>query len=80
MWALLANMPNLRYLKIAVFAYEYPRPLPAQLQETWLSPLEQLRGRNMDTFELQVPESYARHFNVGEAANFKLNTFPDVIL
>jgi hypothetical protein len=80
MWAMLASMPSLRHLKIAIASYECPDPVPAKLQETWLGPLEQLLGKDMETFEVLVPESYAKHFNVDERSHFKLNTFRDITL
>jgi hypothetical protein len=78
MWALLASMPNLRHLKIPVGADRCPRPVPPALQETWLGPLEQLRGKDLETFEVLVPESYARNFNIDEGSHFKLTGFQDV--
>ncbi|KAG0647986.1 hypothetical protein D0Z07_5877 [Hyphodiscus hymeniophilus] len=80
MWAMLADMPHLRHLKIAVAAYECPQPVPLQLQETWLEPLDRLKGKPMQVFEVQVPESYGRHFHVDETSHFKLSTFPDIVL
>jgi hypothetical protein len=76
---MLANMANLRHLKIAVRALECPDPVPAKLQESWLGPLEQLRGADLNTFELLVPESYAMHFHLDERCHFRITPFPDVI-
>ncbi|OBT85286.1 hypothetical protein VE02_06534 [Pseudogymnoascus sp. 03VT05] len=91
MWAMLAGMPNLRHLKIAVGAQECPNPAPADLKEVWLGPLKQL-GK-MDVFEVLVPSSYARHLSdegsdfipssyerqltVDEGSNFTLRTSKD---
>jgi hypothetical protein len=80
MWAFVAAMPNLRHLKVAVAAFVCPLPVPANLQETWLGPIEQLRGKDMKTFEVLVPESYATHFELDEASPFKLKTFRDIYI
>ena len=66
---MVSEMPNLRYLKIAAVAHECPKPVPANLPKTWLGSLEKLRGKHMQMFELQVPESYAGHFDVCEASH-----------
>lgn len=73
---MLAGMPNLRHLKIAVVAHDYPKPAPPDLQEVWLGPLKQL-GK-MDVFEVLVPHSFLEHFNVDEESNFTLGSFPDI--
>jgi hypothetical protein len=80
MRAMLANIPNLIYLKIAVVAFECPQPVPPKSQEIWLQSLDQLRGERRKTFELQVPVSYGWHFDVCEGCHFKLSTFPDFVL
>lgn len=93
MWVMLAGMPNLRRLKIAVVAHECPNLAPADLKDVWLGPLKQV-GK-MDVFEVLVPQSYARHLSgdegsdftppsyerhltVDEGSNFTLQTFPDI--
>ncbi|OBT52720.1 hypothetical protein VE04_06579 [Pseudogymnoascus sp. 24MN13] len=93
MWAMLARMPNLRHLEIAVIAHECPNPAPADLKEVWLGPLKQL-GK-MDVFEVLVPQTYATHLSgnegsdylpssnlrnlsVDEGSNFTLIAFPDI--
>ncbi|KFY85239.1 hypothetical protein V500_08588 [Pseudogymnoascus sp. VKM F-4518 (FW-2643)] len=78
MWAMLAAMPNLRHLKIAVAAHECPSPAPPDLKEVWLGPPKKL-GK-MDVFEVLVPLSYAENFNfsVDEGSNFTLESFPDI--
>jgi hypothetical protein len=78
MWAMLAAMPNLQHLKIAVAAHECPYPAPPGLMEVWLDPPKQL-GK-MDVFEVLVPLSYAKHFRVSEESNFTLDTFPDIFI
>ena len=78
MWSMLASMPNLRHITIAIATYECPIPVPADIQEQWLEPLKQLQGKDMETFEILVPESYGINFHVDEASQFKLITFPDV--
>ncbi|KFX91997.1 hypothetical protein O988_07483 [Pseudogymnoascus sp. VKM F-3808] len=78
MWAMLATMPNLQNLKIAVAAHECPYPAPPVLMEVWLNPPKQL-GK-MDVFEVLVPLSYAKHFSVDEESNFTLETFPDIFI
>ncbi|RDL41528.1 uncharacterized protein BP5553_01507 [Venustampulla echinocandica] len=77
MWAMLAGMPNLRRIKVAVGAHECPDQVPADLQEVWLGPLKQV-GRK-DIFELLVPVSYGKHFRVDDGSNFTLLTVPDII-
>ena len=52
MWAMLADMPNLLHLKIAVVAYECPNLAPSDLQEVWLGPPKQV-GK-MDVFDVLV--------------------------
>ncbi|OBT68026.1 hypothetical protein VE03_01475 [Pseudogymnoascus sp. 23342-1-I1] len=78
MWAMLAAMPNLRHLKIAVAAHECPYPAPPDLKKVWLAPPKKLR--KMDVFEVLVPLSYAKMFNfsVDEGSNFTLGSFPDI--
>lgn len=77
MWAMLAGMPNLRRIKVAVAAHECPYPPPDDLQEVWLGPLKQI-GRK-DVFEVLIPLSYRRHFDVDDESNFTLVTFPDIV-
>ena len=93
MWAMLARMPSLRHLEIAVMAHECPNPAPADLKEVWLGPLKQM-GK-MDVFEVLVPQTYATHLSgdegsdylpssnlrnlsVDEGSNFTLIAFPDI--
>jgi hypothetical protein len=95
MWAMLAGMPNLRYLEIAIMAHQCPNPAPAGLKKLWLGPLKQL-GK-MDVFDILVPWSYVKHlsmedrldysadsfrrqFSVDEGSNFSLRAFPDIII
>ena len=52
MWTMLAGMPSLQRIRVAVAAHECPDQVPADLQEVWLGPLKQL-GR-MDIFEVLV--------------------------
>ncbi|OBT98208.2 hypothetical protein VE01_03852 [Pseudogymnoascus verrucosus] len=79
MWAMLAAMPNLRHLKIAVASHECPDPAPPDLKEVWLGPPKQL-GK-LDVFVVLVPDSYARSFDfsVDEGSNFTLDSFPDIV-
>jgi hypothetical protein len=77
MWAMLAGMPSLRRIRVAVAAHECPDPVPADLQEVWLGPPKQLGRR--DLFEVLVPQSYAKHFSVDQGSNFTLGTFQDII-
>ncbi|KAH8803603.1 hypothetical protein F5884DRAFT_824420 [Xylogone sp. PMI_703] len=80
MWKFLASMPNLKYLKIMVAAYECPDPAPTDLQEVWLGPPAQL-GK-LDFFELWIPASYLEHFHVrgylNGDLNFTLKPVPDI--
>ncbi|KFY26806.1 hypothetical protein V493_03858 [Pseudogymnoascus sp. VKM F-4281 (FW-2241)] len=78
MWAMLAAMPNLRHLKIAIAAHECPYPAPPDLKEVWLGPPNQL-GK-LDVFEVLIPLSYAMNFqfSADEETKFTLRTFPDI--
>ncbi|KFY41525.1 hypothetical protein V494_02948 [Pseudogymnoascus sp. VKM F-4513 (FW-928)] len=80
MWAMLAAMPNLRHLRIAVAAHECPYPAPPGLREVWLGPPKKLD--KMDVFQVLVPLSYAKAFNFGvdEGSNFMLESFPDIFI
>ncbi|KAI9737682.1 MAG: hypothetical protein M1818_005686 [Claussenomyces sp. TS43310] len=82
LWGLLATMPELRALRIALRALPCPDPPPDGLRLAWLGPLEQLlRARRLETCELMVPRSYARHLRGGdgEELGFELGELDDII-
>ncbi len=78
MWEMLARMPNLIHLKIAVAAWICAEPPPDGLQETFLGPLEKFKGKKMKTLEIWVVKSYAQHFRVAADSHFKLCVAVDV--
>lgn len=77
-YTILANMPNLSHLRIVIPAYGSRSPVPDRFPEMRLQPLKKIQQKNIKTFEVWVPESYAVHFKVDETSNFKLKTIDDI--
>lgn len=76
-YTILANMPNLSHLRIVIPAYGSRSP-PDTFPEMRVQPLKKIQQKNMKTFEVWVPESYAGHFKVDETSNFKLKKMDDI--
>jgi hypothetical protein len=74
-YTILANMPNLRHLRIVIPAY---RNRTDTFPELRLQPLKKMKQKSLKTFEIWVPESYASNFKVDETPNFTLKTMDDV--
>ncbi len=77
LWRFLAEMEGLKKLRVAIISLRYERHALQQhdvdLNEVWLGPLEQFRGRGLEVFDVAIPKSYCERFGAArEGAPWKL--------